>query len=81
MVFYAIMVTFWMTHLMHKQTNIVMDDGRVHPLAKILLSATYDEILQTFYSPLASWASPYFSSLDLSIPERDHFFFRYCFQS
>ena len=25
------------------------------------------QIVQTFYSPLASWASPYFSGLDLAI--------------
>ena len=39
------MVTFWMTLLMNKFTNIVMNDGWVHPLAKtyLLLSATCDE--------------------------------------
>ena len=38
MVFYVIMVTFWTTLLMNKWTNIVMDDGWVHPLAKTLPS-------------------------------------------
>ena len=32
------MVTFQMTLLMNKWTNIVMDDGSVHPLAKTLPS-------------------------------------------
>ena len=36
-VFNVTMVTFWMT-LMNKFTNIAMDDGRVHPLAKTLPS-------------------------------------------
>jgi hypothetical protein len=35
-VFYVTMVTFWTTLLMNKWSNIVMDDGRVHSLAKIL---------------------------------------------
>ena len=39
-------VTFWMTLLMNMWTNVVMDGGWVHPLAKTLhLSATCDEIL------------------------------------
>jgi hypothetical protein len=38
MVFYVTMVTFWMTLPMNKFTNIVMEDGRVHPLAKTLPS-------------------------------------------
>ena len=33
---YVTMVTFRMTLLMNKSTNIVMDDGRVHPMAKTL---------------------------------------------
>ena len=33
MVFYVIMVTFWMTLLMNKSTNIVVDDGWGQPLA------------------------------------------------
>ena len=37
MIFNVILVTFWMT-LMDKWTIIVMDDGRVHPLAKTLPS-------------------------------------------
>ena len=46
-VFYVTMITFHMTLLMNKWTNIVMDDGWVHPLAKPypLLSSTCDEIL------------------------------------
>ena len=34
----ATMVTFWMKVLMNKFTNIVMDDGQVHPWAKTLPS-------------------------------------------
>ena len=36
MVLMVIMVTFWMTLLVNKWTNIVTDDERVHPLAKTL---------------------------------------------
>ena len=36
MLFYVTMVTFRMTLCMNKWTNNVMDDGRVHPLAKPL---------------------------------------------
>ena len=48
MVFSATMVTFQMTLLMKKWTNIVMDDGWVHicwSKPYVLLSATCDEIL------------------------------------
>jgi hypothetical protein len=38
MVFYGTMITLHMTLLMCKLTNIVMGDGWVHPLPKILLS-------------------------------------------
>ena len=38
MVFDVTMVTFWMTLLMNKFADTVMDDGRVHPLAKTLPS-------------------------------------------
>ena len=38
MVFYVTMATFRMTILMDKLTNIVMDDGWVHPLAETLPS-------------------------------------------
>ena len=38
MVFYVTMGTFRLTVLMNKWTNIVMDDGWVHPLAKTLPS-------------------------------------------
>jgi hypothetical protein len=38
MVFYVTMVTFQMTLLINKWTNIVMDDKWVHPLAKTLPS-------------------------------------------
>ena len=36
MEFYVNIVIFWMTLLMNKWTNIIIDDGWVHPLAKIL---------------------------------------------
>ena len=45
--FYVTVVAFWMTLLMNKRSNIVMDD-KFHPLAKTLplpMSATHDEIL------------------------------------
>ena len=47
MVFYVIMVTSWMTLLMTKSTNIVMEDAWVRPLAKpyLHLSATCDVML------------------------------------
>ena len=47
MVFNCTMVTFWMTPLMNKFTNIVMDDDEfIHwPKPYLLLSATCDEIL------------------------------------
>ena len=38
MAFYVNMEAFWMKFPMNKRTNIVMDDGLVHPLAKALLS-------------------------------------------
>ena len=38
MVYFVTMVTFWVTLLMDKWTNIVMDDGWVHPLAETLPS-------------------------------------------
>ena len=36
MVFYVTMVTFQMTLLINKRTNIAMNDGWVHQLAKTL---------------------------------------------
>ena len=38
MVFYVIMVTFLITLVLNKWTNIIIDDGWVHPLAKTLPS-------------------------------------------
>ena len=38
MALYVTMVTFWMTLLISKRTNVVADNGRVHPLAKPLPS-------------------------------------------
>ena len=37
-----------------------------------------EQAIQTFYSPLARWASPIFWGLDLAIP-RLAFFFKYHF--
>ena len=45
MVFYVTMATFWMTLLMNKWTNIVMDDEWVHPSAEpyVIVSKVYKE--------------------------------------